>query len=106
MFEAGLVFFSSWSSPEAVDEFICHDGNCAQKTVGKFLFFSKLVVSCDLILLKYVAFSTHEYFNGPAKKFTLSLPPFTFRALKMIFYVLKHNVPLYLTHMLLSFSCG
>ena len=37
--------------------------------------------------LKYVAFSTLKYFNGPAAKSTLSLPPFTFKALKNVFFL-------------------
>ena len=41
---------------------------------------------------KYIAFSTHKYFNGPSRKSTL----FSFRALKMFFYVLKHNISMWL----------
>ena len=45
----------------------------------------------SFIHFKYVAFSTHKYFKGPSRKSNLSLPPFTFRVLKMFFCPAQRN---------------
>ena len=48
--------------------------------------------------------------SEPSRRSTLSLPPFTFRALKMFFYVLKHsrclfcNLPVYVLYFTLYFN--
>ena len=57
------------------------------------------VVSCDLIPIMWGnAFSTQEYISEQTKILPYPSPlPCTFHALKMSFYLLKHNVPSYFT---------
>ena len=60
----------------------------------KFKFFHNSLSSLMWLDSYYVviAFSTHKYFTDRVKYLPYPSPHFTFRALKMSFYVLKHNV--------------
>ena len=61
------------------------------------------VVSCDLIPFMWVMLLAHtSILTNKQKSYTIP-PPFTFDALKVLFYMLKNNVPSYLT---LTFYCA
>ena len=66
-----------------------------------FAVFSKfnniLVVSCDLIPIMWVMLLVHTSILANKQNSYNIPPPFTFNALKLWFYVLKQNVPLYIT---------